>query len=238
MDEKKTLNGAGFYAVLGLLLVGLGLGGWAYVQTRPQEPEPMAEEVEVTDAVRQPAAAPHTPVAAEKPAPQQREPDPMPTLPEVKPTGGEAVIAIPDDVPEDAPGLVVYPVNGQVIATFSADELCYSPTLDDWRTHDGIDLAAQAGTTVLSACAGTVLSVEADPLMGTTVTVSHEGGFETRYANLQSKPPVTAGDEVSAGQIIGAVGQTAVAESGQPPHLHFSVSRDGELQDPEAFLNP
>jgi murein DD-endopeptidase MepM/ murein hydrolase activator NlpD len=44
------------------------------------------------------------------------------------------------------------------------------------------------------------------------------------------------GDSVSAGQIIGAVGSTAAAESAQSPHLHFAVSKDGDLVDPEEFL--
>ena len=44
------------------------------------------------------------------------------------------------------------------------------------------------------------------------------------------------GDTVSAGQIIGAVGTTAAAESAQPPHLHFAVTRDGDAVDPDQFL--
>ena len=72
--------------------------------------------------------------------------------------------------------------------------------------------------------------------MGTTVTVEHDGGYQTTYANLQTDPPVEAGDIVSAGQIIGAVGATAAAESAQGPHLHFSVSKYGEAIDPHEFL--
>lgn len=74
-----------------------------------------------------------------------------------------------------------------------------------------------------------------DVLMGTTVVLEHDGGYETTYANLQSKPTVETGDSVSAGQIIGAVGTTAAAESGAP-HLHFAVSRDGKAVDPRAYL--
>ena len=47
---------------------------------------------------------------------------------------------------------------------------------------------------------------------------------------------VAAGETVSAGQIIGAVGDTAAAEAAQEPHLHFSVSRNGEAVDPDTFL--
>ena len=242
MDEKKNLNGAGFYAALGVLLVALGLGGWAYAQTRPTKPDPLPP---VTDPVHQPAVV-HRPetdapaIPAPKPAPRPAAPEP-----ESRPTAAGADIPAPmpeketPAVPEESlPTLIVYPVSGQVQAAFSAEELQYSETLDDWRTHDGIDLSAQLGTTVLAACAGTVADVTADDLMGTTVTLTHAGGCETVYANLQAQPPVRPGDEVSAGQIIGAVGETALAEQAQPPHLHFAVRQDGEPVDPEAFLNP
>ncbi len=239
MDEKKKLNSAGFCAAMGLLVLAVGLGGYFLLQDRP-EPAP---QVEVTDPVLQPKAMEHS--AAEvppvsRPAPMPETPVPETPKPPVTEPVVETVVPVTPEIPvvAEEPSLVVYPVSGQIVAAFSANELQYSETLGDWRTHDGIDLAAKPGTTVLSACAGTVLCVKDDPLMGTTVQVEHDGGYTTTYANLQSKPPVLAGDEVAAGQIIGAVGDTAVAESAQPPHLHFAVEKDGDFLDPESFLNP
>ena len=137
----------------------------------------------------------------------------------------------------EAPRLIVSPLNGEVLAAFSVDQLAYNPTLGDWRTHDGVDISAKPGTTVLAASSGTVTAVEDDPMMGTTVVIEHDGGYQTTYANLQDTPTVSAGDAVSAGQIIGAVGTTAVAEAAQSPHLHFSVSKDGAFVDPNEFLD-
>ena len=116
------------------------------------------------------------------------------------------------------------------------DELAYSETLADWRTHDGIDIKADAGTQVLAASSGTVLSVADDDLMGTTVVIAHDGGYETTYSNLQSVPTVAPEQYVSAGQVIGAVGATSLAEASMAPHLHFSVTKDGEIIDPQEFL--
>ena len=65
-----------------------------------------------------------------------------------------------------APRLIVSPLSGETVAAFSMDELAYSETLADWRTHDGIDIKADAGTQVLAASSGTVLSVADDDLMG------------------------------------------------------------------------
>ena len=143
-----------------------------------------------------------------------------------------------DDTPVvvEAPRLIVSPLNGEVVTAFSVDQLVYSETLGDWRTHDGLDISAVQGTTVLAASSGTVSSVTDDPLMGTTVVIEHQGGYATTYSNLQARPTVEPGDLVTAGQIIGAVGSTAPAESAQGPHLHFSVSKDGVPMDPEAYL--
>ena len=157
----------------------------------------------------------------------------------------EAIVTDPapeveiDDTPvvAEIPRQLVDPLEGEVVTAFSMEELVYNATLGDWRTHDGVDIAAEAGTSVLAASSGTVISVEEDPLMGTTVVIEHDGGYQTTYSNLQAEPSVAEGDTVSAGQIIGAVGDTAAAEAAQGPHLHFSVTCDGEPVDPQSFLN-
>jgi len=125
---------------------------------------------------------------------------------------------------------------GEEVAAFSVDELKYNETLGDWRTHDGVDIAAEVGTQVLAACSGTVTQVIDDDLMGTSVTIAHDGGYETTYSNLQSVPTVAPEQYVSAGQVIGAVGTTSLAEASMSPHLHFSVTKDGEIIDPQEFL--
>ena len=142
----------------------------------------------------------------------------------------------PEPVTPVAPRLIVSPLSGETVAAFSMDELAYSETLADWRTHDGIDIKADAGTQVLAASSGTVLSVADDDLMGTTVVIAHDGGYETTYSNLQSVPTVAPEQYVSAGQVIGAVGTTSLAEASMSPHLHFSVTKDGEIIDPQEFL--
>ena len=133
-------------------------------------------------------------------------------------------------------GDAVRPVEGAVVTAYSMDKLLYNETMRDWRTHDGIDIAADAGTAVVAAKAGTVESVEADPIMGMTVTIQHQDKWETVYSSLTDAPEVEAGDEVTAGQVIGFVGETAASESALGPHLHFAVLHDGAASDPESFL--
>ena len=82
----------------------------------------------------------------------------------------------------------------------------------------------------------TVLSVTADDYLGTTVVIAHPDGYETTYASLQEEVSVSEGDSVSAGQVIGAVGNTAFTESALGAHLHFSVAKDGAAVDPGTYL--
>ena len=131
----------------------------------------------------------------------------------------------------------VRPVEGETVTGFSMDKLLYNETMRDWRTHDGIDIAADAGTAVAAAKAGTVESVETDPIMGTTVTIRHEGPWESVYSSLTDMPEVEAGDAVIAGQVIGYVGESAASEAALGPPLHFTVLNDGSPTDPETFLS-
>ena len=232
---KDSLSGAGFYVTLGVCLVTAAVCGWyLLLDDDGGSQEPQVPPVEAAAPAEVPAEAPEAP-----PEPEA-EPEP-PSEPEAEIPAAvmpEAVITEPDvPVVAEAPQLVVSPLSGKVVTAFSVDHLVYSETMGDWRTHDGIDISAQAGTRVLAASAGTVLAVENDALMGTTVTLGHSGGYQTTYACLQATPAVEQGDTVTAGQVIGAVGTTAAAESTQGPHLHFSVTKDGDAVDPEEYLN-
>lgn len=230
---RSVLSGTGFYVLLAVCLIAAAVSGWFLLFGRDEAP---AEDVPAPAAVSAPARDVYVPVPAEDDEPTVETAAPAPVEVEIVPTMPEVTV---DDTPvvAEAPRLVVEPLKGEVLMAFSVDRLVYSPTLADWRTHDGVDISAKPGTTVLAATAGTVASVEDDPLMGTTVVIEHEGDYITTYANLQAKPTVLPGDLVTAGQIIGAVGSTAAAESAQSPHLHFSVTRNGEAVDHNEFLN-
>ena len=227
---KNVLSGIGFYGTLAVCLLVVGVCGWVLLLQDREDPLPqqaVTPQVPVSQPVEMPEVRLPT-VETLEPAPVPVPPKETKELPEVE------VDHTP--VAAEAPRLVVAPLRGDVLTAFSMEELVYSPTLGDWRTHNGVDIAAQQGTTVLAASAGAVLSVTDDPLMGTTVVLEHDNGYQTTYANLQAKPNVEAGDPVSAGQIIGAVGTTAAAESGQP-HLHFAVTKDGKAVDPNEYLS-
>ena len=84
---------------------------------------------------------------------------------------------------------------------------------------------------------GTVLSVDADGRLGTTIVVDHHNGYVTTYASLQPETAVLAGDTVALGDTLGSVGNTSLSEAGLGAHLHFSVVKDGQAVDPMEFLD-
>ena len=128
------------------------------------------------------------------------------------------------------------PVAGQTVAEFAADCLGYNETTRDWRTHAGLDIAAEEGAQVCAAAAGTVYSVYDDEELGMTVVITHDGGYTTQYASLAAEVSVIPGDAVALGQPIGTVGTTALLESALEPHVHFSVTCNGDPMDPQEFL--
>jgi murein DD-endopeptidase MepM/ murein hydrolase activator NlpD len=98
--------------------------------------------------------------------------------------------------------------------------------------HAGIDLAAPRGTAVRAAAAGTVLFSGRAGASGNLVELAHRDGTRTSYAHLDELQ-VQAGEQVAAGQVLGAVGSTGRSTG---PHLHFAVRRAGVAIDPAPLL--
>ncbi|MCI6865777.1 MAG: M23 family metallopeptidase [Oscillibacter sp.] len=234
--KRHFFGGTGLYIALFLGVTALAVAGyWTLLPKNTTDTE--TEEVSSQQELPVREEAPRMPEAK---LPQQAaEPEEDVTVMD-EATGVEDTVPVmesSEEVTPDAPRLVVAPLVGEEIAAFSVDELRYNETFGDWRTHDGIDIAAEVGTQVLAACSGTVTSVREDDMLGTLVTIAHDSGFETTYANLRSSPGVSEGQYVSAGEVIGAVGSSAIAEISVPAHLHFSVKKDGAPCDPNEFLN-
>ena len=220
--KRHFFGGTGLYIALFLGVTALAVAGyWTLLpkNTTDKDAENVSSQVElpVQDETPQMPEA-ELPQEAAKPAePVEEPPEDLTVMDEA--TGVEDTVPAMEsetDAQPVAPRLVVAPLVGEEVAAFSVDELKYNETLGDWRTHDGIDIAAEVGT---------------------LVTIAHDDGYETTYANLRSSPGVGEGQYVSAGEVIGAVGSSSIAEFSMPAHLHFSVSKDGVPCDPAEFLN-
>lgn len=128
------------------------------------------------------------------------------------------------------------PVKGEIIREFAPDSLVYSETLEEWVTHNGVDVKADKTTVVKAAAAGTVFAIKNDPRYGLTVIVNHAGGYKTVYSNLLTAEYVVEGEEIEAGQTIGTVGNTATFEFLDDYHLHFELMKDGEYVNPSSCM--
>lgn len=137
---------------------------------------------------------------------------------------------------ETPAGYFIWPVNGPVERSYSVEALSYDPTMGDWRVHGGVDLGAGAGAQVLSVNNGTVSAVYRDEMLGNVVEVDHGNGLVSVYANLQDSPSVRVGQSVGVGDVLGAVGASALGESGETSHLHFAMRLDGQPADPALWL--
>lgn len=130
----------------------------------------------------------------------------------------------------------VMPVDGEISKDYAKDSLVYSETLKEWVTHMGIDIKAEKTTVVKAAESGTIKSIKNDPRYGLTVVIDHGDGYQTIYANLLTSEFVVEGENVEKGQSIGTVGNTAVFEVADEPHLHFEILKESIPQDPNAYL--
>ena len=201
------------YIALALCVVASGVTG--YLVTNRKAPTQQASANQPVVDVKPPVV---TPVKPDLPA--QEEPE------EEEPPVEAAAQLLPQ---------VVSPLDGTTVTVFSMSELLYDETMADWRTHEGLDIQAAEGDAVKTAAAGEVTSVTQDELMGTTVCITHSGGYVTRYSSLQENPPISQGQQLKAGDIVGYVG-TAAAEATMGPHLHFAVEKDGTLIDPKEYV--
>ncbi len=100
--------------------------------------------------------------------------------------------------------------------------------------HDGIDLAAPAGTPVKTAQEGTVLYAGEQQGYGLIVIVQHPTGLITLYAHNRDLR-VKTGQTVRRSQVIATVGESGHTSG---PHLHFEVRVDGKPVDPGDYLGP
>ena len=100
--------------------------------------------------------------------------------------------------------------------------------------HRGTDIPAPEGTPILAAHSGTVLVSGWNDSYGNQVLLDNGAGLSTRYAHM-TKTAVTAGETVTAGQVIGYVGSTGDSTGN---HLHFEVMQNGARCNPLSVVNP
>lgn len=155
---------------------------------------------------------------------------------EVKNISPSTKVSEPKKIKPSIQQKFISPVFGDVTFDYSQDKLVYSKTLEEWRTHSGIDIAADRGTPVKAVSDGVVSEVKSDPRLGIIIIIDHQNGIKTVYANLAGDDMVSTNQKIKQGDVIGCVGNTAAFESVEQAHIHFEVLKNNAPVNPTLYL--
>lgn len=225
MEHKRTKkrDGAGLYIAICCCILVIALIGYANNIAEKNEEEARFRAEQVGESVVVPEAD-NTPLPVITPEPEIDEEE---TLPEAEP------VAKNQQTEEAA--VFASPVSGKVLGEFS-DKQIYYENIEEWRTHNGVDIEAQVGDSVCAAADGKVSKVFMGS-MGYSIQIDHDDDLQTVYSNLDEKPTVSIGDSVKKGDVIGHIGTSALADLCDGGHLHFEVLKDGKYENPSEYLN-
>ena len=165
--------------------------------------------------------------------------DPDANQPDPTPDGGNEEPPVEEKPTDALPSRFLLPVSGVMQKKHSADVQVFSDTMGDYRVHLGIDIGTVSGASVSAMADGVIAQVWEDFYMGQCVAVSHSGNAYTIYKNLSAELPenVVVGAAVKAGDVIGTVGESAMVELADEPHLHVEMTVGGLQVDPTDYLD-
>lgn len=135
--------------------------------------------------------------------------------------------------------VIALPVNGTLAKGHDSSLQVWSDTMGDYRIHLGIDISAAENAPVYAVADGKVSKIWDDALMGRCVAIEHEGDVYTIYKNLSETMAagITTGVEVKCGQQIGHIGETAISELADEPHVHLEMTVGGLAVDPVDYMS-
>lgn len=131
---------------------------------------------------------------------------------------------------------LVWPIVGDVLINYSMDKSIYFPTLDQYRYHPAIVIAATQGESIGAAANGRVSSVSYDRATGNTVVMELGNGYELTYGQLDNIT-VSEGSYVNVGDAIGTVAVPTKYYSLEGANVYFKLTKDGEPVNPLTKLN-
>ena len=227
MENKTNRRSAGtvIYLLLAALLAAVIFVTFYTISSHRSSRDPIETVGETTPETQKPQVrTPET--TSGKTTPETNKPENGKTSPETdKPTSGKV-------------HYFVAPLAGEVSKEFEIEVPVFSLTMNDYRSHTGVDIAAKLGSEVGAVSDGTVCSIKLDPMMGRTVTIDHGDNIFSTYMNLANDipPEITVGSTVKAGQVVGVIGDTSLVEIAEEPHLHLEMKVGGKYVDPMDYL--
>ncbi len=141
----------------------------------------------------------------------------------------EALAHTPEPTAE--PVVWRWPLEGEVIGAYSAEEPVFSKTLGQWQTHPALDIAGSPGEAVYACRDGVVSDAWNDRLWGNVIVIDHGEGWQSVYRGVNTLNLVAIGDDVRGGDVISAVAMSVPCEDDMAAHIHFELTRDGRDVD-------
>lgn len=142
-----------------------------------------------------------------------------------------AILSMVDGNSEYIGGEFLWPIPGYTTIT-SPFGMRFHPILHYYRSHNGIDIGARMGASVIAANSGTVITASYVGSYGNVVMIDHGGGIRTHYAH-GSEILVKVGQVVEKGEIIMKAGSTGLSTG---PHLHFEIKVNGKFVNPLPYV--
>lgn len=146
---------------------------------------------------------------------------------------GNTVAAAQTNFTEDS--RMLWPVNGNVLMSFSMDKSVYFSTLDQYKYNPALIISGTLNDNVIAAAPGIVKSIDSLRETGTTVTVDMGNGYECLYGQLK-EVKVKVGDYIEAKDVIGYVNEPTKYYSVEGANLYFEMRKDGQPVNPLDYM--
>lgn len=147
---------------------------------------------------------------------------------------GNAVAAAQPNFTESSQ--LLWPVNGNVLMSFSMDKSIYFSTLDQYKYNPALIISGAVNDNVIAAAPGIIKSIDSLRETGTTVTVDMGNGYECFYGQLK-EVKVKVGDYVEAKDVIGYINEPTKYYSVEGANLYFEMRKDGQPVNPLDYMS-
>ena len=253
---KKLTERAGFYVALSVCLMAIGMAVWsAYTAlgggSLDNDDSSYFSSLSATSAAAvaqdmtgvqgtedtQSAAQDNTQAPSEPETRQQEQPRSIAlseTMPSQAPSSAEEGALTTMQAVMKVDESLIYPVKSHKVLKQFSEESVYNKTMRDYRSHTGCDFEAEEGENVYAMCSGTVENISSSELYGVIIEVDC-GDYSVYYCGMSSELSVDKGNEITAGDTIGTVGQIP-SETADGAHVHIEVRVADKLIDPLSVI--
>lgn len=135
----------------------------------------------------------------------------------------------------DGSSMLLWPVDGNILLSYSMDKTVYFQTLNQYKYNPALIIAGVEGDQVICGAPGIVKSIDVTAQTGTTVNVDIGNGYELFYGQLK-EVPVKVGDFVEAKTVLGYVSQPTKYYSVEGSNVYFEMRKDGQPVNPMEYL--